>query len=165
MLWRDALVMYDRATKSLWSQVNGMAVAGAEKGKRLQELPSQMTSWGEWKRRHPDTLVLVKPALAGSAYEDYLADSERIGVRGSTNPDPRLPGKELVMGIEHNGRFAAVPLSLVEQRKRIEARALGIPLVITPSGAYQRAGNAPVSSKIIYWAIWAKFHPKTELIR
>jgi uncharacterized protein DUF3179 len=165
MLWRDALVMYDRATDSLWSQVNGSAVAGPERGKRLQELPSTLTTWGEWKRRYPETLVLVKPALAGSPYEDYFADPDRIGVRGSTNPDPRLPGKELVIGLEHNGRFAAVPLSLVESRKKIEVQALGIPLIITPSGAYEGASNAPISSKVIYWAIWAKFHPKSEIIR
>jgi uncharacterized protein DUF3179 len=165
MLWRDALIMYDRATDSLWSQVSGTAVAGREKGKRLQELPSELTTWREWKRKHPDTLVLVKPALPGSLYQDYFADSERIGVRGSINPDPRLPGKELVIGLERNGRFAAVPLSLVEARKRMEVQALGVPLVITPSGAYERTSNVPVSSKVIYWAIWAKFHPKSEIIR
>lgn len=165
MLWRDALILYDRATDSLWSQVNGTAVAGAERGKRLQELPSELTTWGQWKRRHPDTLVLVKPSLTGSPYDDYFADPARIGVRGSTNPDPRLPGKELVIGIEHKGRFAAVPLSLVENRKRMEVQALGLPLVITPSGAYERISNAPLSSKIIYWAIWAKFHPNTDVIR
>ena len=107
----------------------------------------------------------MKPALAGSVYDDYFADPGRIGVRGSTNPDPRLPGKELVIGIEHNGRFAAVPLSLVEARKRMEVQALGVPIVITSSGAFERSSNVPVSSKIIYWAIWAKFHPKSEIIR
>ena len=165
MLWRDALIMYDRATDSLWIQVNGTAVAGPQRGKRLQELPSELTTWGDWKRRHPDTLVLLKPALAGSPYEDYFADRERIGVRGSTNPDARLPGKELVIGLEHNGRFAAVPLSLVENRKKMEVQALGTALIITPSGAYERASNTPISSKVIYWAIWAKFHPKSEIIR
>ena len=165
MLWRDALIMYDRATDSLWSQVDGTAVAGPEKGRRLQELPSELTTWGDWKRRHPDTLVLVKPAVPASPYEDYFADPERIGVRGSTNPDPRLPGKALVIGLEREGRFAAVPLSLVEARKQMEVEAVGIPLVITPSGAYERTSNAPVSSKVIYWAIWAKFHPDTEIIR
>jgi hypothetical protein len=70
-----------------------------------------------------------------------------------------------VIGLEHNGRFAAVPLSLVESRKQMEVQALGIPLIITPSGVYERMSNAPVSSKIIYWGIWAKFHPKTEVIR
>lgn len=61
--------------------------------------------------------------------------------------------------------FGAIPLSLVEKRERMEVQGLGIPLVITPSGAYERSSNAPISSKIIYWAIWAKFHPKTEIIR
>jgi hypothetical protein len=122
-------------------------------------------TWGQWKSRHPETLVLVKPALSGSVYEDYFLDPERIGVRGSTNPDPRLTGQELVIGIEHNGRFAAVPLSLVEKRRTLEVEALGIPLRITPSGAYERASNARVSSKIVYWAIWARFHPHTEVIR
>ena len=166
MLWRDALIMYDRTTKSLWSQINGKAVAGPMKGRRLEEIPSELTTWGEWKRRHPQTLVLEKPAQSGSVYEEYFVDPNRIGVRGSTNPDPRLPGKELVIGLEHNGRYAAVPLSLVEKRRTMEVEALGIPLIITPAGAHERrAGNPRVSSKIVYWAIWARFHPNTEIIR
>lgn len=165
MLWRDALIMYDRGTRSLWSQVNGTAIAGPERGKRLQELPSELTTWGEWRRRHPDTLVLVKPALAGSPYDDYFADPERIGVRGSTNPDPRLPGKELVIGLERNGRFAAVPLSLVETRKVMEVEALGIPMVITPAGTFVRGSAGRwISSKIVYWGVWARFHPGSEII-
>jgi hypothetical protein len=166
MLWRDALIMYDRSTQSLWSQINGTAVAGPMKGRRLNELPSELTTWGEWKRRHPDTLVLSKPPLSGSPYDDYFADPERIGVRGSTSPDPRLPGKELVIGLERNGRFAAIPLSVVEKRGVVKAEAFGIPLVITPQGAHQRTLGGPrVSSKIVYWAIWARFHPSTEIVR
>lgn len=166
MLWRDALIMYDRSTQSLWSQINGTAVAGPMKGRRLDEVPSELTTWGEWKRRHPDTLVLSKPPLSGSPYDDYFADPKRIGVRGSTNPDPRLPGKELVIGLERNGRFAAIPLSLVEKRAVVEAEALGVPLVITTEGAHEgTAGGPRVSSKIVYWAIWARFHPTTEVVQ
>ena len=40
----------------------------------------------------------------------YFEDPDTIGVRGSTNPDPRLGVKELVIGLEHENRFAAVPL-------------------------------------------------------
>ena len=165
MLWRDALIMHDRSTQSLWSQVNGTAVAGPMEGRRLDELPSELTTWGEWKRRHPETLVLVKPPLSGSPYEDYFADPQRIGMRGSTNPDPRLPGKELVIGLERNGRFAAVPLSLVEKRKVMELEALGVPMVITPAGAFERGPEGrPISSKIVYWGVWARFHPGSEII-
>lgn len=166
MLWRDALIMYDRSTQSLWSQINGTAVAGPMKGHRLDELPSELTTWGVWEHRHPDTLVLAKPPLSGSPYDDYFADPRRIGVRGSTNPDPRLPGKELVLGLERNGRFAAIPLSVVEKRGVVQAEAFGIPLVITTEGAHERTAAGPrVSSKVVYWAVWARFYPATEIVQ
>jgi hypothetical protein len=205
MLWRDALIMYDRSTDSLWSQVNGEAVAGPMKGKKLEEMPSELTTWGEWKGRHPDTLVLAKPALSGSPYEDYFADPERIGVRGSTNPDPRLAGKILVVGIEANGRFGAAPIAELEKRGVVNAEALGMPLVLSTTGTFDRrsgkrvltfervdstrmrdresgsiwsseSGEATegplrgarlgrVSAKVVYWGVWARFHPRSEVIR
>ena len=164
MLWRDALIMYDRATHSLWSQVNGKAVAGPMKGRRLDEIPSELTTWNKWKKRHPDTLVLAKPNLSGSVYEDYFLDPERIGVRGSTNPDPRLPGKALVIGLERDGRFAAIPLVDVESNGFLTITAFGTPIVVTTSGAYERESHAPISTKVVYWAVWAWFHPNTQLI-
>ncbi len=204
MLWRDALVMYDRATRSLWSQVNGKAVAGPMKGQRLAEIPSEQTTWSEWKRRHPETLVLVKPRLSGSQYEEYFDDPRLIGVRGSRNPDSRLPGKELVLGLEAEGRFAALPLTILSQRPILLAKALGRPIVVTHSAPYDRrvAGRTltfepaggermrdretgsiwatengeaiegrlqgqrliRLSAKKVYWAIWAKFHPQTEIV-
>lgn len=110
MLWRDALVMYDRTSNSLWTQVTGEAVAGPMKGEKLKELPSELTTWGDWKRRHPKTLVLRKPPLTGSRYAGYHQQVERIGVLGTENPDPRLGGKVLVAGIEIDGAFSAIPI-------------------------------------------------------
>ena len=37
-LWRDALVMYDRRTGSLWSQIDGRAILGPAEGQRLEEV-------------------------------------------------------------------------------------------------------------------------------
>jgi hypothetical protein len=203
MLWRDALIMYDRVSRSLWSQVNGQAVAGPRKGQRLEEVPSEMTTWGEWKQKHPETVVLVKPPLGGSPYDGYFADPERIGVKGSANPDPRLPGKELVLGLERGARFAVVPLRLIEAQHVMNVRALGALLIVTPSAAYDRraggqtltfdaidstsmrdretqsrwsagsgtATDGPmrgqkldrISSKLVYWGVWARFHPRSEI--
>ena len=56
------LVMYDRETDSLWQQNSGAALEGDLGGERLEEMPEQdwaMLPWGEWRRRHPDTLVLT----------------------------------------------------------------------------------------------------------
>ena len=61
----NVLVMYDRQTESLWSQLLGEAVEGELKGTKLEYFPSVMTTWDEWKTRFPDTVALVK-GFAGS---------------------------------------------------------------------------------------------------
>ncbi len=56
------LVMYDKETGSLWLQETGKALDGEMKGKALKELPANQYSrrirWDEWKKLHPDTLVM-----------------------------------------------------------------------------------------------------------
>ena len=57
-LFASALVMYDRATESLWTHYNGEAVVGVLAGTRLNEFPSPLLSWGEFRQAHPTGLVL-----------------------------------------------------------------------------------------------------------
>ena len=56
----NGLVMYDRETGSLWSQVIGPAVDGSFAGKKLTVLPALQTTWKRWVSEHPWTLVLDK---------------------------------------------------------------------------------------------------------
>lgn len=118
-LWRDSVILYDRQTLSLWSQVDGTAKAGPSAGQRLRQLPSQVTTWGDWRRRHPATRVLVKPPLETTPYAGYRAGGRFVGLpwtRGGA--DDRLPGKTLVLGIvdadgegpSPGSRSAAIPL-------------------------------------------------------
>lgn len=129
-LWRDALVMFDRETRTLWSQVLGQAVAGPLEGIALEEVPSQVTTWKAWKVRHPDTLVLVKPPLRRSSYSEYHSNPGTIGVLGSENPDGRLPVKMLVFGFEVEDTPVAVPLVLLEDAPVLGLVAHGQPLMI-----------------------------------
>ena len=78
-LWRDALVMWDRETKSLWTQHDGRALQGRSRdaGRQLAMVPSTRSTWADARRRHPDGLVLKKKSdlLGGGAatiYDDYL---------------------------------------------------------------------------------------------
>lgn len=114
-LWRDALVMYDRKTGSYWSQVTATSISGPLKGATLQEIPSAVTTWGAWKTMHPETLVLVKPALEGSPFRDYNENQDRLGAMGLPNPDGRLPGKELVIGVAAGTAHGAVPLEHLKE--------------------------------------------------
>ena len=126
-LWRDALVIYDRTSESYWSQVNATSISGEMKGETLEEIPSVVTTWGEWKAAHPDTLVLEKPPLDGTPYQSYFDSSERMG-RGRENPDGRLPGKTLVVGVQAGGGFGAVELERLRQQSVISGRVGEVPV-------------------------------------
>ena len=57
-LFASALVMYDRATESLWTHFDGRAVVGVLTGHRLEPVASPLLSWAAFKSSHPDGLVL-----------------------------------------------------------------------------------------------------------
>ena len=135
-LWRDALVMIDRDSGSFWSQIDGRAILGAHEGKRLREMPSRMTTWGAWKAEFPHTRVLETEGEVpdASRYERYFEDAERLGVLGTANPDDRLPGKTLVMGVRVGRETAAVPLDVVSDHGAAAFEIAGRPLWLVSLG-------------------------------
>jgi len=83
-LYRSNKLMYDRATQSLWNTIWGEPAVGplVGKGITLTRRSVVTTTWGEWRRRHPDTLVLSidtgheRDYSEGAAYRDYFATDE-----------------------------------------------------------------------------------------
>ena len=59
-LYRSNKLMYDQDTQSLWNTIWGQPVVGplVDRGIVLERLSVVTTTWGEWRRRHPDTKVL-----------------------------------------------------------------------------------------------------------
>src|SRR5262245_8285035 len=51
-------VFKDVETGSRWQQSSLEAISGPLKGEHLELYPFLLTSWEEWLRLHPDTLVL-----------------------------------------------------------------------------------------------------------
>ena len=128
-LWRDSLVMYDRTSFSLWSQVQGSAVAGPREGDRLDELPSVVMTWAAWKALHPDSLVLVKPPLDDAPYAPYYRNDHRVGLFWSRNRDKRLGAKDLVFGIAGDDGQVAIPLAAIQERFVVNVVTLDGPAV------------------------------------
>ncbi len=73
------LVMYDRDTGSLWSQINGTAIAGEHRGKVLEEVDIVWTTWEKWRAANPETQVLTEDT---GFLRNYSRDPY-----GSYNPD------------------------------------------------------------------------------
>ena len=110
-LYRSNKLMYDHATKSMWSTLTGTPVVGALVGKgiELQPLYVVTTTWKEWRQRHPATQVLSldtghrRDYGEGVAYRDYFA-TDRLMFNVPTRDD-RLPNKAEVLAL----RLAGAP--------------------------------------------------------
>jgi hypothetical protein len=142
-LWRNDLVMYDRATGSLWSQLLAAAIQGPQTGDRLSLLPSTLTSWGEWQDRHPGTEVLLPPPRSNTvrgrdATRDYFnprssSDGQLIGYRYEA--DEGLYGRTFVIGVRHDGVARAYPFDDVRDAGVVNDRVGGLPVAVTTTPA------------------------------
>ena len=131
-LWKDALIMYDRASRSLWSHVTGECVQGEHEGEVLTVFPSVQTTWAEWKSAHPETKVLLKDGdpEEGSRYRKYFDSPDRMGIFGTANSDDRLAGKDLVLGLRLGGETAAYAVKDLDEQGVVNDEIGGEPVVI-----------------------------------
>ena len=132
-LLMNGLVMYDRETDSMWSQVSGEAISGPHKGGRLTILPALMTTWRSWLEERPDTKTLDKKGRGEydfDPYESYYGD-DSIGLFGRSVNDERLDAKELVAGVVVEGRAKAYPFSELSESPVINDEVSGVPLLVT----------------------------------
>ena len=127
-LWKDALVMVDRKTNSRWSHLEGRALDGPMKGKRLARVLSTYTRWGKWRSLYPQTVCLTKLGreIDASDFGNYYQREEQLGPANSQNPDSRLAGKELVCGFEIGGKRVVVPLYALVDNKQMRIDVDGV---------------------------------------
>jgi hypothetical protein len=105
--------MRDRQTGSIWTHLDGKAIAGPLEGKRLEIVPIPQTTWGEWKADHSETLVLDPD----TPFQDRYVRPVRIGVFNPNEAifgDDRLPSNTLVVGVEVGGVYKGYPISELE---------------------------------------------------
>ena len=103
--------MYDRQTRSLWSQFLSFSVKGEFEGTPLEPVPLVLTTWEQWRDQHPETMALRKPSASSrDSYDGYYANND-AGVIGEKIRDDRLPRKELVLGVGFDDGPKAFPHS------------------------------------------------------
>ena len=60
----DTFVLYDRSTESLWYPLDDTkwtAVSGPRMGETIPFIEEALVQLGEWRKKHPDTTVLLGP--------------------------------------------------------------------------------------------------------
>jgi hypothetical protein len=132
------LLMYDRVTNSEWPQLLARAIDGSEKGSRLTEHPLVWTTWGRWRRAHPETAVLstttgFSRAYGNDPYGSYTPRSGYYASGGTIFPviaeSDRLPPKEVVVGVKSAGARVAIRRARIQRSGTLSLQAGGTPLL------------------------------------
>ena len=124
-------LMRDDQTGSYWQQISGKAVSGPMKGSQLELVHSDELTFALWKGEHPSGKVLKPVAQFQSEYETKDWDVEMAKARTvvSTSGTPFGP-RELMFGVELNGRARAYVLSEILKQKLIQDTVGGTPVIV-----------------------------------
>jgi len=177
-LWQSNLLMYNRTnderTESLWSQILGEAVLGPLTGTKLKIVSSDTVLYGDWKKQHPDTLVLSRDtgALRTYGFDPYSSYYTNDTVSfGATFADSRLHPKTLVLGVELNGSFKAYPVDTLSEG--ITEDTIADTIVTIEKDEFNRVRMFTVDSESEtrieipyirgFWFSWLAVHPNTKL--
>lgn len=172
LLYNSDVLLFDRQTDSLWSQILSQAVSGPLKGAKLTSVPLSHTTWADWKKRYPDTLVLSTDTgfvrdYARDPYESYVQNRALLfPVKGQS---ARYHPKEQVIGVEVNGKFKAYPfVELSKGPGEVVDTIGGEKITVRFDGEHRTgtvvdaAGNE-IPSVIGFWFAWYAFHNDTDI--
>ncbi len=141
LLYRSNKLMYDPETNSLWNQFTGRPVVGELTGSgiELKVRPVAITSWRDWRTRHPDTTVLsletghVRDYTPGRPYGPYFASPDLMFP--ATLPDDTLQAKDYVFGLRLGTTNRAWPLAAFAGGRIIHDRVDGLDIVLIGDAA------------------------------
>ena len=174
LLYNSDVLMYDRQTQSLWSQILSQAVSGPMKGTMLPAVAVTHTSWGDWRTRHPDTLVL---SVETGFNRNYQANPYDGYEKESSIMFPvsfRLEGyhpKEQVLGLVLGGKTKAYPfVELAKGSGTVDDALAGKKIHIRYSHEHRsaevfNAEGKPLPGVTLFWFAWYAFYPGTEVWR
>lgn len=119
--YNNNIIYYEPATGNFIQQLDGKVVHGPDAGKSLAAYPVTLSTWGEWKRLHPETKLYYAPPIT---FRDKmvaqmlqmmipiskLSKRSKPWHRIQGKLDSRLPAMSFVMGVEIDGDSCGYPV-------------------------------------------------------
>lgn len=172
LLYNSDVLLYDRSTESLWSQILMTAVSGPRQGETLKPLAVEHTDWQDWQNRYPDSLVLNRDTgfwrdYDKSPYVGYDTDDSLFFP--VANRDNRYPAKSQVIGLVIEGQQKAWPISELKQAGETVADSLaGQALQVSYDPEGDRAWITDIDGQLLpatrgYWFAWMAFYPDSAV--
>jgi hypothetical protein len=147
-LYNSNLVMYDRTSKSLWSQAMAEGIVGKYAGTKLERVPFDVAYWKEWKQLYPDSKILSRDTGSNrpygvDPYGDYYTNSDVLFP--ISNRDDRLGLKEIVVGFENKGQYKVYKLQEIEDNKVINDQVNGKSITLFSSYPFMIRAYDPIA--------------------
>ncbi len=169
LLSRSNKVMYDLNTFSVFDTFLGHAVTGplAEKNVKLKQATVITTTWGNWKKAHPETTVLLERYALGRK-PDFRNGRDANGpIFPVGDVDPRLAVHDDVIGVvTEAGKPVAFArnMAFLALKNGEDVTFENVRLVLDAGGvkAVDNDGS-DLGSHQAFWFAWSQFHPGTAL--
>jgi len=176
LLYNSDVLLYDRETESLWSQLLNKAITGEYKGTVLTMLPVLHTTWVDWKHHHPSSQVLSKNTGYSRSYErdpyvGYEA-SKKLYFPVFNKVPAKYHPKEKVLGLVVDDEYKAYPfIELNKNNKNIFKDVVNGKTFSIHWNKKQQSGYllgdddnmVPIVQS--YWFAWYAFHPETVIFK
>ena len=176
LLYNSDVLLYDRNSESLWSQILAKGVTGPFKGVQLPQLPSVHTTFGAWKKKHPGSLVLSRETgydrdYGKGPYGNY-EKTRRLYFEVSNKAPKSYHPKERVLGVSAGDQHRAYPFSELSANDSASIRAsLGdLEFEVIWDEESQSASAFDREGKLLptvtgFWFAWYTFYPETEVFK
>jgi len=118
LLYNSGLLLYDRATESLWSQLTGAAMSGERLGQTLTPIAGRRLTWSAWQDQYPAGRVLWPDTgreaeyLGDWPYGDYSTMREALFPFDINRND--FATKEPMVALALEGRARVWPLKSLQ---------------------------------------------------
>ncbi|MCF7763338.1 MAG: DUF3179 domain-containing protein [Verrucomicrobia bacterium] len=175
LLFQSDVLMYDRQTESLWSQLLLKAVSGPHVGQPLNIVPSAVLTWAGWKKKFPNTEVLsTQTGFARDySFNPYSGYEQDQGIWfGVPVNRTDFENKDLVLGVLVGQRAKAYAIKSLEKLSdspQVNDEISGTALRFTydpitrEATVLDRATGEPYPFIRSFWFAWQAFYPETAL--
>ncbi|MEE9326142.1 MAG: DUF3179 domain-containing protein [Cocleimonas sp.] len=175
LLYNSDVLLYDRQTETLWSQILSKGVSGKLVNQELKIIPSSHTSWQDWLKKHPNSKVLSNETgfsrdYSRSPYGDYNNNKSTYFPVAFRNK--QYHPKERVLGVTINGKQKVYPFSELAKTKKnsLNDNFAGKQFKLTfdvenRDGSIKDSSGKVIPSINTFWFAWYAFHPKAEIYK
>ena len=174
LLYNSDMLLYDRKTESLWSQIMEQAVSGSRNGEKLKAVPVQVTTWHDWKRLYPESELLSRKTGYSRNYDEtpYLGyEKSPVLYFSVSHSDDRYHKKENVLGFSTENHSRVWPLSELEKTDVPFRDNVGsLDVIVNYNPETDHAWLTDLQGKLLpavrgYWFAWMAFHPDSEVFQ